>query len=70
MAKKFIQKMLSQPGDKGRLHRALGVPEDQPIPDEKLQAALKSKRTFEGSSVARMARAALVLRKLRKRRGT
>lgn len=68
MAKKFIQKMLSQPGDKGRLHRALGIPEDQPIPEERLRAALKSKRKFEGSSVAKMAQAALVLRKLRARR--
>jgi hypothetical protein len=28
---------------KGRLHRALGVPEDQPIPKEKLEAAKNSK---------------------------
>ena len=27
---------------KGSLHRALGVPEDQPIPKEKLEAARKS----------------------------
>lgn len=41
MAKRFIQKALSQPGDKGRLHRALGVPEGQPIGKSRLAAAAK-----------------------------
>lgn len=43
---------------KGRLHRALGIPEGQKIPAGRIQAALKSKRTFEGQSVAEMARSA------------
>lgn len=29
--------------NKGKLHRALGVPQDQPIPAGKLQEALNSK---------------------------
>ena len=41
MAKKFIKKALSQPGDKGRLHRALGVPQDQPIGKSRLASAAR-----------------------------
>lgn len=40
---------------KGRLHRALGVPEDQTIPEEKLRAALAG---HHGRAVQRMAQAA------------
>jgi hypothetical protein len=41
---KWIQKTgVNKPGHKGRLHRALGVPEDKPIPKKKLKAALHSK---------------------------
>ena len=29
--------------NKGALHRALGVPEDEKIPDEKMKEAMKSK---------------------------
>ena len=38
---------------KGALHRALGVPEDQPIPPGKKQAALAGRH---GEAVAKMAR--------------
>ncbi|HVW78520.1 MAG TPA: hypothetical protein VHB45_12970 [Alloacidobacterium sp.] len=40
---------------KGRLHRALGVDEDKPIPKSKLNAALAGKY---GSKVREMAQAA------------
>lgn len=63
MAKKFIQKALSQPGDKGRLHRALGVPEDQPIGKARLAAAAK-----RPGRIGREARFAQTLGKLRKKR--
>ena len=43
---------------KGRLHRALGVPEGQKIGQKRIKAALHSKRKFEGQSVAEMARSA------------
>jgi hypothetical protein len=33
---------VDKPGHKGRLHRALGVPEGQPIPAAKLAKALHS----------------------------
>lgn len=42
MAKKWIQNSGMQ---KGKLHRRLGVPEDQTIPDTKLQAAAHSPNT-------------------------
>ncbi len=32
-----------KPSHKGKLHRALGVPADKPIPEPKLRAALHSK---------------------------
>ena len=38
----------------GRLHRALGVPEDETIPEEKLRAALAG---HHGLDVQRMAQA-------------
>lgn len=43
MAKKFIQKALSKPGSKGKLHRELGVPEGEKIPAKKMAKAAKSK---------------------------
>lgn len=39
----FIQKALSKKGSKGKLHRELGVPEDQKISAKKLAKAAKSK---------------------------
>lgn len=63
MAKKFIQKALSQKGDKGRLHRALGVPENEKIPAAKLNAAAKKK-----GKVGQEARFAKTLKKISKKR--
>ena len=43
MADNWIAKSgVDKPGHKGRLHRALGVPSDKPIPSGKLSGALKS----------------------------
>lgn len=47
---------------KGRLHRHLGIPEDQTIPREKLIEASHS----DNQAIAREARLALTLKKLRK----
>lgn len=38
--------------EKGKLHRALGVPEDQPIPDSKKRAALAGRL---GGKIKKMA---------------
>lgn len=65
MTKDFIQRVLGDKGDKGRLHRALGVPKGEPIGNAKLRAAANSKRKFEGSSVAKMAQFALRLKEMR-----
>jgi len=62
MAKKWIQKALSDKGDKGRLHRALDVPEGKKIPKAKLNAAAKKK-----GKVGQQARMAKTLSKLRKK---
>ena len=43
MAGKFIQKALSKPTSKGKLHRKLGVPAGEKIPEKKLDKAAKSK---------------------------
>ena len=59
-AKKWIQKAIKRPGG---LHRALGIPEDQPIPLSRIRAAAKKK-----GRIGRMARLALTLRKLRRRK--
>ena len=40
---------------KGKLHRALGIPEDQTIPQDKLRAALNSK----DPEIRKMARSAI-----------
>lgn len=63
MAKKWIQKALSDKGDKGRLHRALGVPAGKKIPKKKLNAAAKKK-----GKVGQEARMAKTLSKLRKKK--
>ena len=47
---------------KGRLHRELGIPEDQKIPDDRLIEASHS----ENPKTAREARLALTLERLRK----
>lgn len=54
--KKFIQQALSKPGAKGGLHRSLGVPEGQPIPRAKLQAALAGKYGEKAQKQARFAK--------------
>jgi len=56
-AKKVVDRWARKafkPSHKGRLHRALGVPVDQPIPEAKLRAALAGKH---GSKVRAMAQA-------------
>jgi hypothetical protein len=49
---------------KGRLHRALGIPEGQPIPKSRLRSALKSK----DPSIRAMARSAYGLEGMSKKR--
>lgn len=41
--KDYAKTMKAMSGHHGALHRALGVPEDEKIPADKLQAALHSK---------------------------
>jgi len=60
--KKFIQKALSKPGSKGKLHRELGVPEGQKIPAKKMQKALHS----SDPKMRKQANFARTLRGLRK----
>lgn len=61
MAKKWIQKTgIDRPGHKGRLHRALGIPEGTKIPATLLASAAKRK-----GRVGREARMALTLRHMR-----
>ena len=52
--KKWIESL-----EKGGLHRSLGIPEGQDIPEEKVRGALKSKDKKE----RKQAQAALVLKK-------
>jgi len=65
-AKKLVRIDLGKHGDfnihPGKLHRALGVPEDQPIPAEKLAEALKSKNP----EIRRMAASAKGLEGMKK----
>lgn len=56
MAKKWIQGAIKRPG---ALHRALGVPEGQKIPDSKIRAAER-----RGGRVGREARLAETLKGL------
>lgn len=66
MAEKFIQKVLSKPGSKGKLHRKLGVPEGKKIPAAKIAAA--KKRAKPGSELSRELSFAKTLGKLRKKK--
>ncbi len=59
---KWIQKALSDKGDKGRLHRALDIPEGKKIPKSKIKSAEK-----KGGKLAKMANMADTLSKLRKK---
>lgn len=62
MAKKnFIKKAIG--GDKGGLHKSLGIPQSQPIPQSKLQQAAK-----EPGKVGKQARLAEVLEGFHKKR--
>ncbi len=57
-AKKAVDhwaKQAFKPSHKGRLHRALGVPEGEKIPAAKMRAALAGKH---GSAARKMAQAA------------
>jgi len=56
MAKKWIQKMHMK---KGALHKELGVPEDENIPEKKLAAAAK-----KGGVEGKRARLAKTLKKM------
>lgn len=59
MAKKnFIQKAIKRPG---ALHRALGVPQGEKIPDDKIRAAAK-----KPGRVGQEARFAMTLKKMNK----
>ncbi len=40
---KWIANALNKKGSRGALHRHLGISEDQPIPEDKLNAAANSK---------------------------
>lgn len=54
-AKKKWAREAFKESHKGRLHRALNVPEDQTIPDDKMRAALAG---HHGPDVRKMAQAA------------
>ena len=58
----FIKKVMSKPGAKGGLHRALGVPEGKKIPKSKVRAAAKRK-----GKVGKEARLAETFAKMRKK---
>lgn len=49
--------------NKGGLHKSLGVPEGEKIPDEKIRKAAKGGNT----KVAKQARLALTLKKMKKK---
>ena len=51
---------------KGGLHRSLGVPEGEKIPEGKIRAAAGQKHNMK---LRRQALAAITLKKLRKRKG-
>lgn len=61
MSEQWIQKALSGKNSKGKLHRALKVPEGKKIPASKLKAAEK-----KGGKVAKEARLANTLKQLKK----
>lgn len=61
---KWIQKTgISKPGHKGALRKQLGVPEGQKIPKAKLKAA-----AAKGGTLAKRARLAETLSKMRKKK--
>jgi hypothetical protein len=60
MAKNWIQGAIVHPGG---LHKALGVPAGQKIPESKINAAAK-----KGGRLGRMARLAKTLKKMRKKK--
>ena len=62
MSEQWIQKALSGKNSKGKLHRALNVPEGKKIPVSKLKAAEK-----KGGKVAKEAHLAETLKGLRKK---
>lgn len=64
MAKMFIQKVLSDKGDKGKLRRNLKVKKGKKIPEKKLEAASKGKY---GKKIQQEANFAKTLKKLRKK---
>jgi hypothetical protein len=49
---KWIQGALSKKGSKGKLHRELGVPQGEKIPDKKMAKAAKSKNPTIRKEVA------------------
>lgn len=61
---KWIQKALSGPKSKGKLHRALHVKEGEKIPKSKIKKAEKSK----SPKLAKEARLAETLSRLRKKK--
>lgn len=63
MAEKFIQKALSKKGSRGKLHRELGVPVGEKIPEKKMARAAHSKSPTIRKEVA----FAKTLAKLRKK---
>jgi hypothetical protein len=63
MAKKWIQGAIP-PSHKGALHRALGVPEGQKIPESKMQAASKN----ASPRMAKMINLANTLKKMKPKR--
>lgn len=60
--KNFIDKALSDKGDKGKLHRHLGIPEGKTIPLARLKEAANS----PDKAIAAEARFALELRGFKK----
>lgn len=59
-SKKWIGKAIKKPG---QLHKDLGVPEDEPIPEGTLNAAAK-----KGGKVGQRARLAKTLKKMRRKK--
>lgn len=64
MARRWIQKAIRRPG---ALHRALGVPKGQKIPEAKLQAAASRAKREHNSRLLRQVRLAQTLKRLRKK---
>lgn len=63
LAKDWIKQAVGK--NRGGLHRSLGVPEGQPIPEAKIKAAAKKK-----GRVGQQARLAQTLQGLKKKRST